>query len=89
MSKAWTIGEKNRVLKFFLRTMAALDGCAVQCEREGNCTLRSADVFPVVASLNFRRERSDDRKYVCASQAKGTGAEIVSGIVSGDAPVSL
>ena len=31
-------------------------------------SLRSADVFPVVAS---RRERSDDRKYVCASQATG------------------
>ena len=30
------------------------------------CSLRSADVFPVVAS----RERSDDRKYVCASQAR-------------------
>ena len=38
-------------------------------------SLRSADVFPVVASLPpknsyFWRERSDDRKYVCASQAK-------------------
>ena len=34
------------------------------------CSLRSADVFPVVASLPlFGRERSDDRKYVCASQA--------------------
>ena len=36
--------------------------------------MRSADVFPVVASLppeiNFWRERSDDRKYVCRSQAK-------------------
>ena len=30
-------------------------------------SLRRADVFPVVASL--RRERGDDRKYVCASQA--------------------
>ena len=30
-------------------------------------SLRSADAFPVVASL--RRERSDDRKCVCASQA--------------------
>ena len=30
-------------------------------------SLRRADVFPVVASLG--RERSDDRKYVCASQA--------------------
>ena len=29
--------------------------------------LRRADVFPVVASL--RRERGDDRKYACASQA--------------------
>ena len=29
--------------------------------------LRRADVFPVVASL--RRERGDNRKYVCASQA--------------------
>ena len=33
--------------------------------------LRTADVFPVVASLPPlpRRERSDDRKYVCYSQA--------------------
>ena len=29
-------------------------------------SLRTADVFPVVAS---RRERSDDRKYFCGSQA--------------------
>ena len=37
-------------------------------------SLRSADAFPVVASLppknSFRRKRSDDRKCVCASQAK-------------------
>ena len=33
-------------------------------------SLRTADVFPVVASLHiFRRERSDDRKYVCCAQA--------------------
>ena len=40
-------------------------------------SLRSADAFPVVASLppknrvrvRVRRERSDDRKCVCASQA--------------------
>jgi len=37
-------------------------------------SLRTADVFPVVASLPtkiviFRRERSDDRRYVCSSQA--------------------
>ena len=32
------------------------------------CSLRSADAFPVVASLP-RRERSDDRKCVCDSQA--------------------
>ena len=32
------------------------------------CSLRSAGVFPVVASLPPKnRERSDDRKYVCAS----------------------
>ena len=32
--------------------------------------VRSTDVFPVVASLPiFRRERRDDRKYACASQA--------------------
>ena len=50
--------------------------CLKPCKSK--CSLRSADVFPVVASLppkiNFRspirRERSDDRKYVCASQAK-------------------
>ena len=29
-------------------------------------SLRTADTFPVVA---FRRERSDDRKCVCCSQA--------------------
>ena len=35
-------------------------------------SLRTADAFPVVASLGnaiFRRERSDDRKCVCGSQA--------------------
>ena len=37
-------------------------------------SLRTADAFPVVASLPpkiaiFRRERSDDRKCVCCSQA--------------------
>ena len=33
-------------------------------------SLRTADVFPVVASLHiFRRERSDDRKYVCCAHA--------------------
>ena len=36
-------------------------------------SLRTADVFPVVTSLPpiniFWRERSDDRKYVCVSQA--------------------
>ena len=37
----------------------------VACE-----SLRSADVFPVVASLPPKR--SDDRKYVCASQVNGT-----------------
>ena len=38
-----------------------------------NVNLRSADVIPVVASVP-RRERSDDRKYVCASQAMRTFA---------------
>ena len=35
------------------------------------CSLRTADAFPVVASLPpiFRRERGDDRKCVCCSQA--------------------
>ena len=34
-------------------------------------SLRTADVFPVVASLPPKNmERSDDRKYVCCSQAK-------------------
>ena len=42
-------------------------------------SLQSADVFPVVASLPprisyFRRERSDDQIYVCASQANIQGA---------------
>ena len=34
-------------------------------------SLRTADAFPVVASLppKNRRERSDDRKCVCGSQA--------------------
>ena len=35
-------------------------------------SLRTADAFPVVASLpplSFRRERKDDRKCVCCSQA--------------------
>ena len=36
------------------------------------CCLRTADAFAVVASLppESRRERSDDRKCVCFSQAK-------------------
>ena len=34
-----------------------------------NSSLRTADVFPVVASLP-PKERSDDRKYVCRSQAE-------------------
>ena len=37
-------------------------------------SLRTADAFSVVASLSpkniFRRERSDDRKCVCCSQAR-------------------
>ena len=34
-------------------------------------SLRTADVFPVVASLPPKNmERSDDGKYVCCSQAK-------------------
>ena len=34
-------------------------------------SLRTADVFPVVASLPPKNmERSHDRKYVCCSQAK-------------------
>ena len=35
-------------------------------------SLRTADVFPVVDSLPSKnlRERSDDRKYVCGSQAR-------------------
>ena len=32
-------------------------------------SLRTADVFPVVASLPFLEGESDDRKYVCGSQA--------------------
>ena len=45
------------------------------------CSLRSADVFPVVTSLPWR-ERSDDPKYVCASQArlKVSGAMKVLGL---------
>ena len=40
-------------------------------------SLRTADTFPVVASLPlFRRERSDDRKCVCCSQATRTLAQI-------------
>ena len=34
----------------------------------GSCSLRTADAFPVIASLPLR-ERSDDRKCVCCSQA--------------------
>ena len=34
-----------------------------------NSSLRTADVFPVVPSLR-PKERSDDRKYVCRSQAE-------------------
>ena len=44
--------------------------CAVSEQRTRNKShsLRTADGFPVVASLP-RRERSDDRKCVCCSQA--------------------
>ena len=34
----------------------------------GHTSLRTANVFPIVASI-FRMEGSDDRKYVCCSQA--------------------
>ena len=38
----------------------------------GVCSLRTADAFPVVASLRFGGgQRSDDRKCVCCSQARG------------------
>ena len=45
-------------------------------------SLRSADVFPVVASLppkivNFRRGRCNDWKYVCASQATTKGSTVL------------
>ena len=36
------------------------------------CSLQTADAFPVVAI--FRRERSDDRKCVCCSQANLSAA---------------
>ena len=43
----------------------------IRSPRCGFPSLRTADVFPVVASLppQNRRERSDDRKCVCCSQA--------------------
>ena len=38
----------------------------------GVCSLRTADAFPVVASLPFGGgQRRDDRKCVCCSQARG------------------
>ena len=37
-------------------------------------SLRTADAFPVVASLPPKRERSDDRKCVCGSQATNVAA---------------
>ena len=37
-------------------------------------SLRTADVFPVVASLPPKIKRSDDRKYVYGLQASGTPA---------------
>ena len=38
----------------------------------GVCSLRTADAFPVVASLPFGGgQRSDDQKCVCCSQARG------------------
>ena len=44
--------------------------CGKGQERELHPSLQTADAFPVVASLAiFRRERSDDRKCVCCSQA--------------------
>ena len=50
--------------------------CGKGEERELHPSLRTADAFPAVASLPpknsvsiFRRERSDDQKCVCCSQA--------------------
>ena len=40
-------------------------------QTKGYYNLRTADAFPLVASLPFWRERSDDRKCVCCSQARG------------------
>ena len=50
------------------------NGAIEKCIVSNKCSLRTADAFPVVVSLPpknsyFRRERSDDRKCVCCSQA--------------------
>ena len=55
--------KRYRAHKFFLTISS------IQLRSRGyNCSLRTADVFPVV--VIFRKERSDDRKNVCGSQAK-------------------
>ena len=52
--------------------MQVYTGTRLTTAIHGRASLRTADVFLVVASLPpkniFWRERSDDRKYVCGSQ---------------------
>ena len=54
-----------------------------------NPSLRTVDAFPVFASLPpiFRRERSDDRKCVCCSQATQSPAGLQNS--AGEAKPSL
>ena len=59
---------------FQAKHIIKLDSLALSCFHMQASSLRTADAFPVVASLP-RRERSDDRKCVCCSQAsKRAGA---------------
>ena len=72
--------KENKVLEnTFLRILIGYNSAKFLLvskirEDSSSLSLRTADVFPVVPSLppkvNFRRERSDERKYVCGSQAR-------------------
>ena len=56
---------KKRFLKINFESLILGGGMGV-------CSLRTADAFPVVASLPFGGgQRSDDRICVCCSQARG------------------
>ena len=65
---------------FQAKHIIKLDSLALSCFHMQASSLRTADAFPVGASLP-RRERSDDQKCVCCSQAsKRAGAYLKFGL---------